>query len=76
MKILHISTTDLGGAGIACIRMHESLIGAGFDSSILFLKRQGYVGKNVYDFYKEIAQVNLNYQAPELTLKNYFLEIN
>lgn len=36
MRILHISTFDRGGAGIAAIRLHEGLLKLGVESNILF----------------------------------------
>jgi glycosyltransferase involved in cell wall biosynthesis len=39
MKIVHINTYDRGGAAIACIRLHLSLIAHGIDSHIIFLQR-------------------------------------
>lgn len=37
MKILHISTSDRGGAGIAAVRLHEALLGSGVESKLLTL---------------------------------------
>ena len=37
MKILHISTSDRGGAGIAAVRLHEALLSDGVDSKLLTL---------------------------------------
>lgn len=71
MKILNISTYDTGGAGIAAIRYHELLLKNGFDSSILFLERKKYVGKNVYVYEK---QNQASFEEPTLTLTNYLLE--
>ena len=45
MKILHISTNDNGGAANAAIRIHESVLAQGLDSSILFLNRSRYFGE-------------------------------
>lgn len=35
MKIIHISTYDYGGAGLAVLRLHRSLMSEGIDSKIL-----------------------------------------
>lgn len=40
MKILHISTYDTGGAGIAATRIHEALLRHGLDSKFLCLYKQ------------------------------------
>lgn len=39
MSILHISTSDKGGAGIAAIRLHNSMIENGVDSRFLCLNK-------------------------------------
>ena len=45
MKILHISTSDDGGAGIACIRLHQGLLELGVDSKVLvYLKKRNIPG--------------------------------
>lgn len=38
MRILHLNTNTTGGAAQAAIRIHQSLVAAGIDSHILFLK--------------------------------------
>lgn len=38
MKILHISTNDNTGAGICCLRIHESLLNAGIESKVIVFK--------------------------------------
>lgn len=37
MKILHVNTTDSGGAGLACLRIHRALLKKGVDSRMLVL---------------------------------------
>lgn len=39
MKILHISTSDSGGAGIAAVRLHKQLIKQGIKSKLLTLHK-------------------------------------
>lgn len=39
MRILHISTSDSGGAGLCCIRIHSGLISEGIDSKVLVLRK-------------------------------------
>lgn len=41
MKIVHISTSDKGGAGIAAVRLHNALLSRGVDSSFLSLFDSG-----------------------------------
>jgi glycosyltransferase involved in cell wall biosynthesis len=44
MKVLIVSTSDIGGAANACLRLHEGLIKNGCDSDVLLSKKQ----RNVY----------------------------
>lgn len=37
MKILHITTELIGGAGLGALRLHHDLVSHGIDSSVLFL---------------------------------------
>jgi len=74
MKILHISTSDLGGAGIAAIRFHEALLKQNVDSNILFLDCINYHRPNTYIFNRKLQKQLRIPQLPELTLKNYLFE--
>ena len=75
MRVLHISTNDNGGAANAAIRVHESVLAQGVDSSILFLNRSRYFGpfshvfNSIINNHKLIAP-----DKPSLTLKNYLRE--
>ena len=40
MKILHLSTSDHGGAGAAAFRFHKNIVSRGIDSRMLVLSRQ------------------------------------
>ena len=74
MKILHISTSDLGGAGVATIRFHEALLKENINSSILFLECSKYRGPNTYVFQKKARNEIKLPSYPTLTFKNYLLE--
>lgn len=52
MKILHISTSDTGGAGIAALRLHQGLLSQGVDSKFLCLHRSNNQCSEVYQFPK------------------------
>lgn len=41
MKVLHISSSNRGGGGIAAVRLHEALLQMGVDSKLLTLTWQG-----------------------------------
>lgn len=51
MKILHISTSDQNGAGMAAVRIHNSLLAKGIESKLLCAKR-----KNEMDSIVEFKQ--------------------
>jgi glycosyltransferase involved in cell wall biosynthesis len=40
VKILHINTSDRGGAAIACIRLHVALLNRGYDSTLLLKSKK------------------------------------
>lgn len=40
MKILHISTYDFGGAGLAALNLHKSLLNAGIESKMLVMQKK------------------------------------
>jgi len=50
MNILHISTSDRGGAAIAALRQHQALLQAGIDSKFLCLNKSGVDIPEVYPF--------------------------
>ena len=35
MKVLHICTSDEGGAGLCCLRLHNALLKEGVDSKVV-----------------------------------------
>lgn len=39
MKVIHITTMDFGGAGLAVLRIHETLLKMGIDSKVLVLTK-------------------------------------
>ena len=39
MKVLHISTMDKAGAGLCCIRIHQTLLSQGIESKVLVMKK-------------------------------------
>lgn len=50
MKILHISTSNRSGTGIAALRQHKALLQAGMESKFLCLSKKGAVIPEVYVF--------------------------
>ena len=39
MKMLLVSTRDTGGAGIACVRLHQALLEQGIQAKLLLLNK-------------------------------------
>jgi glycosyltransferase involved in cell wall biosynthesis len=68
LKILHISTFDSGGAGLSCIRLHKSLLGNGYNSKVLVLKKTT-DAPEVYQFEKNIYRLPKIIRWPELFLR-------
>ena len=73
MKILHISTSDFGGAAKAAIRIHQAFLKSEIDSCFMTLDSQVNDAINYCKF--NIKNENLEIPIkPNLTLKNYILE--
>jgi glycosyltransferase involved in cell wall biosynthesis len=57
LKVVHITANETGGAGIACRRLHDALLGAGVDSHILFFtcKPKSLTDRvhSVFDYYQK-----------------------
>lgn len=53
MNILHISTSDSGGAGIACIRLHKELLNKKVNSKVLVLDKHRSDIQGVYPFFSD-----------------------
>ncbi len=51
-NILHISTSDKGGAAKACLRLHLGLLNHGINSKVLVLDKYNYSIPNVYQFWE------------------------
>lgn len=49
MKVLHICTSDSGGAGLCCLRIHKALLDQGIDSKVLVLNKTSHAVPEVYD---------------------------
>ena len=73
MRVLHINTSDLGGAATAAMRIHKALIKHGIDSCFISLNSQINDGVNYckFDIKNDDLIKPLN---PNLSLKNYFIE--
>jgi glycosyltransferase involved in cell wall biosynthesis len=68
LKILHISTFDSGGAGLSCIRLHRGLLGNGYNSKVLVLKKTSDIPE-VYKFEKNIYSLPKIIRWPVLLLR-------
>jgi glycosyltransferase involved in cell wall biosynthesis len=74
MNILHISTSDFGGAGMAAIRLHHALLKNGIESSFLSLTQNKNDIKNSFFYDAQINKINQAPAYPQLNLSNYFKE--
>lgn len=74
MKILHICTYDVGGAGKACVRLHQGLMEQGLDSKLLLLHQSNKTLKKSYHY---IPHKNFEKLKSKLkkTLKEFHLHI-
>jgi glycosyltransferase involved in cell wall biosynthesis len=79
MKVLHVSTEDRGGAGIACIRSHQSLMKRNIDSKVLLFKKTNYTVPGTYKFAPAIPPMTKrvrNAGKRILTRLNLYHELN
>ena len=73
MNILHINTSDFGGAATAAMRIHQALIKHGINSCFMSLNSQINDGVNYckFDIKNDVLNKPLK---PTLSLKNYCIE--
>ena len=50
LKVLHICTSDSGGAGLCCLRIHKALLEQGIDSKVLTLNKTSSNVPEVYQY--------------------------
>jgi len=72
MKILHISTSINGGAGISAYRLHKALLSDGIDSFFMSKDCENNEILRTYSYNKQVEFEK--YTPPELSLRNYFNE--
>ncbi|MDH5382534.1 MAG: glycosyltransferase, partial [Cyclobacteriaceae bacterium] len=71
MKIIHLTTSTSGGAGIATVRLHHALLECGVNSSILCLKSTWPFPRNVIQYTESNPLVKrLWYRLKRLIFKN------
>lgn len=76
MKITHLCTYPSGGATIACLRLHQALLGLGHDSRVVFRRigadaTKGYDAVMVPETSKQKLKGKLDRIMMELRLKPY-----
>lgn len=54
MRIVHISTADVGGAGSAALRLHKGLLEAGVDSKFICLYKKSFE-EQVYEYHTKLT---------------------
>ena len=80
MKVVHICTSDSGGAGLCCCRIHKSLLNLGIDSHVIVMekKRNDYnvveYGRKRYKLWKGINKL-LRLLGLQITLFNKLFEL-
>lgn len=62
MKVVHITTCDYGGAGLAVLRIHDSLLQLGVDSAVLVAEKKSLLNTV---FQVEPSPVLNTYQRPK-----------
>lgn len=61
MRVLHICTFDRGGAGLCCLRIHQTLLNQGIDSNVLVMEKSSKDGRVVeYGKYISICRKIFN----------------
>lgn len=70
MKIVHISTSDRGGAGIAAVRLHLSLLEKNVDSHLLTLYQFGPTLPNHVTYANKVVMI-----APLGWLKDFIIKV-
>ena len=73
MRILHINSSDFGGAGIAALRLHKAMLSQGIDSCFMSLDNQIDDGIH-YVRYDIKMETIVKPEYPTLSFKNYFFE--
>ncbi|CAN5917207.1 hypothetical protein BH11BAC7_BH11BAC7_14880 [soil metagenome] len=58
MKILHLSTHQGGGAGVACLRLHDALLEAKTDSKVLSVFGKENKERNVFSLEANPGEIN------------------
>ena len=73
MNVLHVNTYEAGGAGKACLRLHENLLKQGVDSNLLVLYRSASEVRNVHSFLSFHAALEKNiFQKIEGRIRRLF----
>ena len=72
MKILHINTSDKGGAGIAALRLHKAMLQQGLDSCFMSADNKINDNKIYFRFNQKSYSENSYIEKPILGIKNYF----
>jgi len=73
MKILHINTYDTGGAGKACVRLHQGLLEQGVDSKLLLLYQSD---KELMHSYQYIPPLPGNFEKIKRKASFFFKELH
>lgn len=72
MKILHLTTHQAGGAGIACLRLHEALREAKVESKVLSIFGEENKERNVFSLEADPGKFNFKSICRKEKWKRYF----
>lgn len=80
MKILHICTSDTGGAGACCLRIHQSLLDAGVESKVVTRNNTKHLeGEYQYGHYNDKIRAAISKMLRKvglkITLRNIIFEL-
>ena len=73
MKVLHINSSDKGGAGIAAMRLHRAMLYKGIDSCFMSLDNEINDGIHYFRFNMKKEEL-VKPKQPLLNLRNYLSE--
>lgn len=71
MKVLHITTDDSGGAGLCCLRLHQSMLELGIESRVVTLHNK----KKVQEEYEYGGFIDKISKIPSKILRMFGLSI-
>jgi len=70
MRVLHITTDDIGGAGLCCLRIHQSLLTNGIESKVVTIRNTRHATEEYsYGYWKDIFSKGFSKGLRQIGLK-------